>query len=208
MSLKKLIQFSNKDLEIEQQETLYQGYFKIECFHFRHRLFAEGWTPIVKREVLVSGNAVGVLAYDPLLDKVVLIEQFRIGALDKEESPWLIEIIAGSVDSNNEYEQTAHQEAKEEAGLKLLDLKLICEYWTAPAGLSQKVQLFCARVDAQNVRGIYGLNDENEDIKVLTMNTNEVFNAVKNGEIKSAHTIIALQWLELNLSQLRKQWVS
>ncbi|MBA2710008.1 MAG: NUDIX domain-containing protein [Tatlockia sp.] len=206
MSLKKIIQFSNKDLEIKQEETVYQGYFKIKCFHFRHRLFAQGWTPIVKREVLESGNAVGVLAYDPLLNKVVLIQQFRIGAFKDEESPWLLEIIAGSVDSNNSYEQTAHREAKEEAGLELLELHHICEYWTAPAGLTQKVHLFCARVDAQKVNGIYGLKDEDEDIKVSVVQITDAFNAVKNGEIKSAHAIIALQWLELNLEQLRKQW--
>ena len=159
-------QFSHKDVEIKEHEIIYQGYFQVKCVHFRHRLFAGGWSPVIKREVLEAANAVGVLGYDPVLNKVVLIQQFRIGAVEGKESPWLLEIIAGAIGKNNDtYEQAAHREAKEEAGLELLDLHPICQYWTCPSGISEEVNLFCAKVDASSVKSIHGLVEENEDIK-------------------------------------------
>jgi ADP-ribose pyrophosphatase len=201
-------QFSHKDIEIKGHKITYQGYFQMKCVHFRHRLFAGGWSPVIKREVLEANNAVGVLGYDPALNQVVLIQQFRIGAVKGKESPWLVEIIAGTIEKNNDdYEQTAHREAKEEAGLELLDLHPICQYWTCPGGISEEVHLFCAKVDASSVGGIHGLAEENEDIKVMAIDVCDAFAALANGHIKHAAAIIALQWLQLNLEQLKRRWL-
>jgi ADP-ribose pyrophosphatase len=195
-------------MEIKENEITYQGYFQIKCVYFRHRLFAGGWSPVVKREVLETNNAVGVLGYDPVLNKVVLIQQFRIGAVEDKKSPWLLEIIAGAIEKNNDnYEQTAHREAKEEAGLELLDLHPICQFWSSPGGITEEVNLFCAKVDASSVRGIHGLIEENEDIKVMAVDVCDAFAALANGQIKNAPAIIALQWLQLNLAQLKKLWL-
>lgn len=75
----------------------------------------------VVRELLIKGEAAALIAYDPILDKVVLIEQVRIGAYDagQKKSPWLLELVAGMVDKGNEEPaEVAMREAKEEAGLK------------------------------------------------------------------------------------------
>lgn len=201
-------QFSHKDMEIKEAKIAYQGYFQIKCIHFRHRLFAGGWSPVIKRDVLEASNAVGVLGYDPILNKVVLIQQFRIGAVKGKESPWLLELIAGAIEKNNDnYELAAHREAKEEANLELLDLHPICEFWTAPSGISQEVKLFCAKVDASEARGIYGLAEENEDINVMAIDICDAFAALASGQVKDAAAIIALQWLQLNLEQLKRRWL-
>ena len=45
---------------------------------------------MVTRELLIKGAASAVVAYDPVLDNVVLVEQVRIGAYDPtlKQSPW------------------------------------------------------------------------------------------------------------------------
>jgi hypothetical protein len=44
----------------------------------------------------MRGNCVAVILYDPDRDEVVLIEQFRAGAVLRPEHAWLIEIVAGA----------------------------------------------------------------------------------------------------------------
>jgi len=83
-----------EDVEIDVTETAFQGFFKILRYRLRHRLFSGGWSEFMSRELFERGDAVAVLPYDPRLDKIGLIEQFRIGALAAEQGPWCVEVIA------------------------------------------------------------------------------------------------------------------
>ncbi|CAN5439409.1 ADP-ribose diphosphatase [soil metagenome] len=195
---------NHKDVEILQHKTLYQGHFRLEQYHLRFRLFAGGWSLPVTRELFARGSSVAVLPYDPFLDSVVLIEQFRIGAITGKKSPWLQEIVAGVVETGEQAEEVARREAREEAGLILLDLQPICKYWVSPGATSEQVSLFYATVDSTHVSGIHGLIEEGEDIKVKVLPAQEAFAAVKAGTINNAPSIIALQWLQLNHSYLCK----
>ena len=96
--MQKIQQYSVKDVQILGKETLYQGFFKMVKYAFKHKLFEGGWSDVVQREVFERGHAVAVLPYDPVLDEFVMIEQFRIGALSTSSSPWLLEIVAGIID--------------------------------------------------------------------------------------------------------------
>jgi len=194
----------HKDIKILEQKTLYQDSSRIEHYKLKHRLFAGGWSKTFTRELFVRYNAVAVLPYDPKLNKVVLIEQFRIGALKDKTSPWLLELVAGIIDKNKSEEQIATLETKEEAGLEVIKLIPIYGYWTSPGGSSEYVTLYCAIVDANNAGGIHGVDDEHEDILVHVMDSKDAFAAVKSGRINNASTIIALQWLELNIDKLNK----
>jgi ADP-ribose pyrophosphatase len=84
-------------VEILDQTVGYNGYFRIERYRLRHRLFSGTWSRELVREVFERGHAAAVLPYDPVLDQVVLIEQFRIGALQTPGDPWLVEIVAGII---------------------------------------------------------------------------------------------------------------
>ena len=77
----KIQQFSVKDIQILSKETLYQGFFKMVKYAFKHKLFDGGWSNVVVREVFERGHAIAVLPYDPVLDEFVMIEQVRIGAI-------------------------------------------------------------------------------------------------------------------------------
>ena len=113
---------NENDVEILDKETAFQGYFRIDRYRLRHRLFAGGWSEAITREVFERGHVVGVLPYDPIEDRVVLIEQFRIGAYAAGFSPWLIEIVAGVIEAGEEPEEVARRETLEETGCSVTEL--------------------------------------------------------------------------------------
>ncbi|MET0379829.1 MAG: NUDIX domain-containing protein, partial [Spongiibacteraceae bacterium] len=116
------------DVEIVKDETVYQGFFKLSRFTLRHRLFRGGWSPIFTRELFRRRDAVGVLLYDPKLDCVALIEQFRIGAyLRPGTQPWLLEVVAGVIDTDESPGEVATREALEEANCTITALEPIAE---------------------------------------------------------------------------------
>ncbi len=185
------------DVKIEQDEWLYRSFLKLKRYHLRHKLFSGNWSEVVTREMVARPRVAAVLPYDPVLDKVVLIEQFRPGALRDPHGPWLLEVVAGVADGEESFEDLAQRELREEAGLTALELSLIARYWVSPGMCDEEVMLYCARVDASNAGGIHGLAHEHEDIKVHVMSTAEAFAALATGRVNNAMSIIALQWLQL-----------
>jgi ADP-ribose pyrophosphatase len=199
---------AEQDVKIIEKKTVYQGFFRIHYYAVQHRLFAGGWSRTLEREVFDKEGAACALLYDPHVDKVVLIEQFRIGALADQESPWLIELVAGLLEPGETPEELVHRETQEEANLTVLDLQFICQYWVTPGVSTEQVNLFCAKVDATRANGIHGLPEEGEDIRVMVVDPEEAYQALEKGYIKNAPTIIGLQWLKLNKSLLQEKWTT
>lgn len=197
---------SRDDVEILEQTVVYDGYFKIVRYDVRHRLHAGGWSGSVRRELFERGHAAAVLPYDPDRDEVVLIEQFRVGALAADWHPWLVEIVAGIIDEGETAERVVRREAMEEAGLTVGPLIHMVDYLASPGGSSETVSVFCGRVDASYAGGIYGLDEEHEDIKVSTVRFNELDGMLADGAIRNAVTVIAVQWLLLHRDRVRAQW--
>jgi len=200
--------FTADDVKIIDQQVAYQGYFRIVKLTVTHRLYSGEWCTPCIREVFERGHAVGVLLYDPLLNKIVLIEQFRVGTLGQTNQPWLLEIVAGIIDPDEQTADVARRETVEETGLTLLQLAPICNYWVSPGGTTEKVTLYCAQVDASQAGGIHGLSDEAEDIRVLVLNPSEVFTLLEQGRICNAATIIAVQWFQLHGEKLKEKWLT
>ncbi len=176
-----------------------QGFFRIEDAKLQFRLFNGDWSPILKRFLLHRQSAIGVLPYDPVRDEVVLIEQFRIGALHDTRSPWLMEIVAGVIDSTDTNpRETAHRETKEETGLDLNHILPISQYWVSPGMSNEYMHLFCGIVDASQAEKICGVEEEGEDIHVHRVPYQRAIHALQQGIIHNAPSIIALQWLQLN----------
>ncbi|WP_300175449.1 ADP-ribose diphosphatase [uncultured Aliivibrio sp.] len=200
-------QFTSNDVDVLSKESLYNGFFKMTKVAFRHQLFSGGWSDIIERELFERGHAVALLPYDPLSDRVVLIEQIRVGALESQ-SPWQYEIVAGMIDKGESAEQVAIREAEEEAGIFVSCLEKISHFYPSSGGCTEKLDVFVGCVDASKAEGIHGLEDENEDIRVHVVTREEAYALVTRGIIENAASIIALQWLELNVSRLRSQWNS
>ena len=187
---------------IERAEVRFQGYFRLDRYILRHRKHDGGWSTPITREVFERGHAVAVLPYDPAADAVVLLEQFRVGALAAGKEPWQIEVIAGIIDPGETPEAVAHREGREESGLVLHDLTPLYHYLVSPGGSTETVRLYAARVDSRTAGGIHGLDHEGEDIQVRVLDFAQAWAWVEEGRIDNAPTILGLQWLALN----RNRW--
>lgn len=201
------ISFTKKDVVNLTKRVLYKGFFSLLEYRFQYRKFDGSLSNTVSREILERGHAVVLLAYDVKLDQVVLIEQIRIAAIETQQSPWILELIAGMVDHEGEsLEEVARREAKEEAGIDIGRCKPIINYLASPGGLTEQLHIFVGETDATKAKGIHGLADENEDIKVHVVTREQAYQWVESGLINNAASIIALQWLQLNYQSLRQAW--
>lgn len=194
-------------VEIVEQRACYQGFFRMEQYRLRHRRYDGSMSPLLRRELFERGHAAAVLPYDPVLDRVVLLEQFRIGALTAPGGPWLLEIVAGIIELGETAAAVVQREMQEEAGCRLLALEPICDYLVSPGGTSERISLYCGRVDAAGVGGIHGLAEEGEDIRVTTVSFADALALLASGRLNSASPIIALQWLQMNRGRLRQLWL-
>ncbi|MEQ9915395.1 ADP-ribose diphosphatase [Pectobacterium aroidearum] len=201
------VTFTKDDVEIIARETLYDGFFSLERYRFRHRLFNGGMSGEVSREILERGHAVVLLPYDPVRDEVVLIEQIRIAAYDTSASPWLFELVAGMIEPGESHEEVARREAQEEAGLRVGRCRPIINYLASPGGTSERLAVMVGEVDTRTAKGIHGLADENEDIRVHVVSREQSYQWVEEGIVDNAASVIALQWLALHHEELKRAWV-
>lgn len=198
--------FTKNDYEIIEYKIMYEGVFRMAQFHLRHKLFNGEWGGVISREIMERPPAAGVLPYDPLTDHIVLIEQFRAGALANPIHPWLIEIVAGLVDKDEKPEEVAIRETREEAGCTITQLEKICHYFVSPGGCNEEITLFIGKVDATHLPGIYGLAEENEDIRAFTVPFKEAMQMVARGKINTSPALVSLLWLQLNKERLLTSW--
>lgn len=196
---------SKKQFTIINKTTPYQGFFSLKTFELKHTLYKGGWSNTITRELFHRGNCVAVLLYDPNRDEVVIIEQFRIGAMQMPDQAWLLEIVAGAIEQGETAEEVAYRESVEEAGCEIQELVKINDFFTSPGGTSELLSLFYGKVDTSNIGGIHGLDHEDEDISVTAMKFDDVYQLLLDGKILSAIPIIAIQWLFINRDKLRQQ---
>jgi len=192
--------------EILNTEPLSEGFLKLNRYRVRHSLFAGGMGDEIERERVEGLQASAVLLYDPDRDEVVLIEQFRIGALEQPQGAWLLEVVGGHIGPGESPEEVARRESLEEAGCEVLELQPICDFLVSPGTTCERNYLYCGRVDATNASGIHGIDDEGEDIRVEVLKADAAIGELYGGRINSTTGIIALQWLAANREQLRQRW--
>jgi ADP-ribose pyrophosphatase len=198
--------FSKDDVVVERRETLFKGFYRVDKLHLRHQQFSGAMGPLITREMFVRPPAVGVLIYDVHSDEVLLIEQFRVGALENKH-PWQLEIVAGLIEPGESVEEVARREALEEAGVTLGDMEKVMTFLPSPGGSDETFTLLVAAADLSSAGGVHGVAEEGEDIRVNVMSMNQAQSALHQGRINNAPCIIALQWLALNKARLQSRWM-
>lgn len=197
----------NTNVEVLEKTICFEGFFRIEKYRLRHRLFSGDWSHPLVREVFERGHAAAVLPYDPIRDEVILIEQFRVGALAAADGSWLLEIVAGMIEASETPQDVVKRESIEEADCIISDLIPLYDFFVSPGGTTERVALFCGRVDSTHAGGVHGAIEEGEDIKVHVVPLDTAIAFLNSGKITSASAIIALQWLALNRASVCARWV-
>lgn len=200
--------FGADDVDVVGSDWVYRGFFGVRKLTLRHKLFAGGWSEPFSRELFERGDAVAVLPWDPVRDEIIMVEQFRAGAIRNADSPWMLELLAGIVESNENDIDVVHREAKEEAGCVLGAIKPIATFYPSAGGCSEQIRLFVGRVVEAGVGGVHGLEHENEDLLVHAVSRQDALQMLDADQINNGHTLIALQWLARHGEALRQEWLS
>ncbi len=197
-----------REYKVLDKQIVFDGFFQMEKYRLQHTLFQGGWSQPMSRELFERGHAVAVLLYDPHRDVVVLVEQFRIGALEHDEHPWFVEVVAGMYEEGEDEEAVIRREAVEESGCELGRIEFIARYWVSPGGTSETIALYCGEVDASQAGEVCGLDHENEDILVHVVPYVQLLEMWQQGLINSATPLIAVQWLMSNRERLLREWTA
>lgn len=193
------------DVSILSRQPVYEGFFTFSRYVFTHRRFDGSVSSEVTREVQEHHDAVGVLLYDVAADSIVLVEQIRAGVVARKDNatPWLYEVVAGLMDTDESAEDVARREAMEEAGCEITELIPLYSYYPSPGSYTERVHLFCALLDTSGIGGLHGLAEEQEDIRVHVIEFSRAWEMLKEGKLDNGMTLISLQWLAAERASLR-----
>lgn len=185
-------------VRVEARREPYAHYFTVEERRLRHRLHRGGWSDPVERAVFVSGDAVVVLPWDPVRDRVLVVDQFRAGpAVRGDGQPWILEPVAGRIDAGETPESTARREADEEAGLRLDRLFPAPASYPSPGMVAEFMYAFVAIADLPDgVTGVNGLETEHEDIRSHLIARAELTRMALDGRIVSGPLLLLALWLD------------
>jgi ADP-ribose pyrophosphatase len=187
-------------VEIERQERIYDGFFKLDHVTLSYERFDGTMSPRQAILNLERGDSVAVLLHDIQRDVLILAEQFRYAAHARTGQGWILDIIAGMAEEGECAEQVAHREAMEEAGYRLEEVEFIATFFVSPGGTTERIHLFYAPLSASQ-RISEGGGIDGEDIRLVELPLEEAWIRVQDGRICDAKTIIALQWLRLRSSE-------
>ncbi|GAW34850.1 ADP-ribose pyrophosphatase [Roseovarius sp. A-2] len=192
-------------VEALQVETLHAGFFRTRGYHLRHPRFDGTASPVLHREVFVATDAALVLPYDPLRDRLLLIEQFRMGPYGRgDPRPWMLEPVAGRIDAGETPEETALRECREEARLDLRGLEKISTHYCTPGYSTEVFHLFLGLCDLPDVAQWQGgLETENEDIRSHVIDFAQAMALLHSGEANNGPLVLSLIWLERERARLR-----
>lgn len=201
------------DVAIESDETVWDGRFPMHVVKFRHRRFDGTMSGTRKWELLIRGKAAAVLPYDPVADRVVVIEQFRIAAFAAGLAPVMVELAAGLADGTDSAEATIRRESVEEMGLELHELERIGEFLLTPGGCDELCTLFAGRVELGEIGpdgllGISGLASEHEDIRVRALPAAQIIEQAIAGAYPNSVASIGLLWFAARRDWLRAKWLA
>ncbi len=196
----------DSDVDVIERIPAFQGHFRVDRYRLRYRRHDGGMSRPITRELFERGHAAALLPYDPRRDKVVLLEQFRVGALGSPGRPWCLEPVAGVIDAGESGETVARREALEEAGLEVGRVIHMHDYLSSPGGCSERLSLYLGEVDSSRAGGVHGLAEEGEDIRSLVLGFDAAWVEMAGRPVAVASLLIAMQWLALNRAAVRRQW--
>jgi ADP-ribose pyrophosphatase len=193
------------DIAGHRVRELWGGFFAVEEHEVTVPALADGAPHAMRRQVFVTADAALVLPFDPVRDRVLLIEQFRPAPLARHDpAPWMLEPVAGLIDAGETPEQTARRETTEETGVTPSALIRIARYYASPGACTDFFHSFLGLCDLPDgVAGHHGLAEEGEDIRTHLMGFAAAMDLLGEGAIRNGPLIVMLLWLDRNRDLLR-----
>jgi len=185
------------DVGLRAARRPYARFFSVEEHDLDLPRLGGGRMAQDNRAVFVAVDAVTVLPYDPRRDRVLVVEQFRMGPWGRgDPHPWTLEPIAGRRDPGESLEATARREAREEAGVTLAGLEHVASYYPSPGAYSEFVTSYVGLADLpEQGSALHGLDAEAEDIRAHVLGFGALMAAVRSGEVRTAPLILCALWL-------------
>jgi nudix-type nucleoside diphosphatase (YffH/AdpP family) len=196
---------SRADVQELDHSWPYADYFAVESYSLKFRRFDGAFSNTVHYSSFGATDAALVLPYDPVRDRVMLVEQFRMGPWVRgDRVPWQLEPIAGRVDAGEAPETTAIREAREEAGLDLRKIELISRGYPSPGCSNEYFYTYLGLADLPDgAGGTAGLLDENENIRSHILGFKDAMEMLERGELRVVPLQMALLWLANHRDRLR-----
>ena len=208
--LDKLAKMNNMRASSHSKRKVYEGFFSVEEHDLSYQKFNKEQSAVVTRSALISSDAVIVLPYDPVNDRILLIEQFRTGPYVKgDDEPWVLEPIAGLIDEGETPESAGIREAQEEAHLKIQKLELVARSYPSPGISTEFFHQYIGIVELpESSNLIAGLSSENEDIRSHIFEYAQFSNMMQSGMIKVGPAILIGLWLAKNRKILKERYLN
>jgi ADP-ribose pyrophosphatase len=194
------------DVDVRDHRQPYANFFAVEEVDLSFRRFDGTLSPVVNRAAFISGDAVTLLPYDPVRDRVLLVEQFRPGPyLRGDSNPWSLEAIAGRIDPGETPEEAGRREAMEEAGLTPGAMLPVANYYPSPAAKIEYLYSYVALCDLPDgIEGVFGVEGEAEDIRGHLIPFDRLMALVSSGEVGNGPLILTAMWLQRERPRLRE----
>lgn len=191
-------------VEMITQRRPHTGYFSVAMDDLRFPRFDGTKSDVICREAFLMADATTVLPYDPVRDRVLLIEQYRYGVhMRGDPRPWCLEPIAGRIDPGESPEDAIRREAVEEAGLTLGALHSCGNSYPSPGAVSEYLYSFVGIADLPDeAAGFGGLATEQEDIRVHVLSFDRLMEMTRTGEVAATPLLMSAYWLALNRATL------
>ena len=185
-------------ITFEKSEVSFKGFRKVSTVTYR-----EDESQIVaRREIVETRHAVAVVVFDPHIEQLVMIRQFRLGAQMGTGRGMSAEIVAGLIDDGEEPLEAAHRELKEETGLIATRMEFQCQFLTTPGLTDEVIHLFYAETDASNLASRAGEGSESEQTFPFTLTFDEAIEAVDNNAVYNGIVMIGLMWFARHRQRL------
>lgn len=150
------------------------------------------------RETYDRGDGATILLINKTAQSVLLTRQFRFPVFVNGHDGMLIEAAAGLLD-NQSPEERIKAEAEEETGYRVQQVRKLFHAYMSPGSVTEKIHFFLGEyqaADRMNDGG--GIAEEGEDVEVVEMTFSAALNAIDEGIIVDAKTIMLLQYVALH----------
>lgn len=197
----------NGKIKVTDRSRVYAKFFALDEISLRHETFDGGISPQIDRAVFIGADAALVLPYDPLRDRVLLVEQIRMGPLARgDHTCWQLEPIAGHVDPGETPQAAARREAQEEAGITLSVLESVGNVYASPGNATEFFHIFVGLADLpDHIIGTGGLAAEGEDIRSHLMSFDDLMALADAQALANAPLVASAYWLARHRERLRSE---